>query len=277
MRKLFVILMLLTLLCCKENNNLLTILKDLELNQIVKSVETYNMFATENMGEIITSDTISYKKIELNEFGHIIREKSYNYFGNYYQNHSFQFTFNDKMLIEKSEIDENNNLVYKYYHKYDEKNNLIQVKTFNPDGALAFLETYSYDKKNNLIKYEKSDISNLDANWGKSIKTLKYDTNNKLISATTQYKDSSLQNREVYKYLKTNEYEITKYDSKNRINEFSKYHNNLLVESIFYETDGEIISHFIDEYEYDNKGNWIKIISTRNDRIFSIHTRTIRY
>ena len=131
-------------------------------------------------------------------------------------------------------------------YKYDDKGNLIEWYYYELHDGLA--ATYKYDAKGNLIE----EISYSHAGVGNT--TYKYDA-----------KGNKIEENSYFIGLLDRKYTM-KYDAKGN-----------LIEGNSYEADGSLDYKYTFKYEFDEKGNWIKIISFRNQIPESIEEREFEY
>ena len=81
-------------------------------------------------------------------------------------------------------------------YKYDDKDNLIEVNWFNPDGSLNSKYTYKYDDKGNKIEQ-----NSFKPNISLSFKlTYKYDDKGNEIEINSFNSDGNLDDKYTYKY-----------------------------------------------------------------------------
>ena len=138
---------------------------------------------------------------------------------------------------------------------YDAQNRIIKKSSYNPDGSLVSDQIFSYGLNGGLeliatqnpltkkmwmkteYKYESPEIYSqyYDGKFARLIKLTK-DEKCRIVESNLYKEDKSLENRLT-----------TSYDDKNNV-----------IESIIYSPHGGVIEKRKYEYEYDNKGNWIK-------------------
>ena len=169
----------------------------------------------------------------------------------------FKYDEKDRLIeeswySEESLFLESGSLSHKWIYKYDGKGNKIEDNLYNSDGYLCDKHIYKYDEKGNNTEYF----------W--------YDSDGKLLEKT------------IYKYdKKGNNTESYSYDSEGilYVKEQSKYNNKNLKTVYKYYVKGYEVIEFIHQYEYqyDKKGNWIKMIVYENKVPKTITYRTIEY
>jgi outer membrane lipoprotein-sorting protein len=138
---------------------------------------------------------------------------------------------------------------------YDKNNRLVKKVTYNPDGSAVSEDVYGYNANGNLeseikqsattkkviskteYKYE-SPKSYLEYSDGKFARRIKLTRDHKCrIVETSLYKENDkLENKLTMSF-----------DEKNN-----------LIEQVVYSPNGMVIQKTKSEYEYDNRGNWIK-------------------
>jgi len=161
------------------------------------------------------------------------------------------FKYNDKgYLIEELHYNSEGNLSTRYTYKYD-INNLIESNWYKGDGKLDMKIINKYDSKGNKIEDKTYDSKGNIT----STETFIYNDNRKIIERKNKDFIDSI-------YLKY----IYKYDSIGNI-----------IEKTLYNLNGVIELKWNYKYEYDKIGNWIKMISLRNDIPFEITERKIIY
>ena len=131
-------------------------------------------------------------------------------------------------------------------YKYDDKGNLIEWYYYELHDGLA--ATYKYDAKGNLIE----EISYSHAGVGNT--TYKYDA-----------KGNKIEENSYFIGLLDRKYTM-KYDAKGN-----------LIEGNSYEADGSLDYKYTFKYEFDEKGNWIKRITFKNQIPESIEEREFEY
>ena len=142
-------------------------------------------------------------------------------------------------------------LFNKETYKYDTKGNLIEDNSYYSDSSLNCKWTYKYDDKDNRI-----EANGYSANGSFNEKYInKYDDKDNRIEAIWYKSDGKLE----FKY-------IMKYDYKSN-----------LIEKNGYNADGSLEYKRIFKYEFDEKGNWIKKISFKNQIPENIKEREYEY
>ncbi|HBS85941.1 MAG: hypothetical protein A2W91_08700 [Bacteroidetes bacterium GWF2_38_335] len=219
----------------------------------VKSIKTVKYIINDTSGEILPGEIKCSESAEYNENGGKIESDDQ------YSNNS-KYKYDDKnksvecttlkldksinVIISKFDAKGNETATYKkcpndsiilrtiVKNVYDEKENLIEKSINNSDGSLNYKYTYKYDDKGNMIEKCGSCCGNY------SDKRI-YIYNEKGIAIEMSFYNSNGK-------LETNE----KYDDKGN-----------LIEMTWYKPNGKKISGKSSiQYEYDQKGNWIKSI-----------------
>jgi len=162
------------------------------------------------------------------------------------------YIFNDKgNLIEDNSSNPDGTIFEKHTYKYDGNGNLIEMYWYNPYGSLAGKSTYKYDGNGSMI--EENFYNPYGSLAGKS--TYKYDSNGNRIeinNSTPPY----------YSWKFT-----FKYDG-----------NGNEIESNSYKQDGSLdLKSTYKKYSYDKNLNWIKRIEFINDGPPYISERVIEY
>lgn len=110
----------------------------------------------------------------------------------------YYYTFNGKLLLDKTKYILGN-FIYKEYYSYDSKGNLVEIKKEQPKGNVFVSNIYKYDKEGNLIEEEWND-DNQNEN---SIKTYFYNEKGILEKVEVYYA--------LYRYKIQYRYEYTFY------------------------------------------------------------------
>ena len=159
------------------------------------------------------------------------------------------------------------------YNYFDNKQNIIERRVYNPDGSLNYHEIYKYDDNNNMVEANSYKADKL------SIKViLKYDTKNNLIEESEYNPDGSLYSKSFYQYdNKGNRIEKSTYGANGDIeskNVFIYDNNNNLIG----EKEENYYSKYKSSYEYsyiyDLKGN--KIIEMYSSKYSTRNYNTIK-
>ena len=185
-------------------------------------------------------------------------------------NHITYFTYDSLNHISSSRVVNFQFESHKYY--YDKKNNLIKEEEFDSDELIC-LKIYSYDKFNKLIKtviVRENDVDVETYEYDKGHQLIKFEwTNNedgKIESTTYQYANKQ----------KTQEHNCDFEDGVVIASIYSFFENGNEIKYTETDEDGEIIAIEHKQYEYDDKGNWIKMTIDNNGNYFIVE-RTISY
>ena len=145
-------------------------------------------------------------------------------------------------------------------------------ETDNLRGKVKSYTQSSYDSAERFGEIQKTLFSK---------ETYKYDDKSNLIEDNSYYSDSSLNCKWTYKYDdKSNRIEAIWYKSDGSF--YGKYINKYddksnLIEENGYNADGSLEYKRIFKYEFDEKGNWIKKISFKNQIPENIKEREYEY
>ncbi len=190
------------------------------------------------------------------------------------------YTYDDKAR-KKSEVSQtffqqgNPHITKSTYH-YDQKGNLIEIKTFNEVNDLIYKSVMKFD--NNGNKIEESEIY-ADGTINRNEK-FKYDSKNILIESQQVYK-GRMENKSEYIY-----------DNNNRLTDDTWYDPNGVlagkitigydnsgnqIEYSQLEKDGSYLLNYLYKYKFDNMGNWIERISSNKGQPYEFCTRKIEY
>lgn len=158
--------------------------------------------------------------------------------------------------------------------KTDKKGNVIQSKTHNNNDELTNIQESKYDTKGNNISFVNKSLK-----YNNIFKTIyEYNSKNELVKRI-KYKNNTLKDERTYKYdNKGNEIEqylyrdgsITKY-----ISEYDKMNN--ILESYWFNENGEQTHQTSFIYVYDKYGNWLTKKRSSNGVLSLIWERKIEY
>ncbi|HKL07281.1 MAG TPA: hypothetical protein VJ896_00810 [Bacteroidales bacterium] len=88
---------------------------------------------------------------QYDDLGNIVKSTEYDINGD--EKEKYFYTFNGKLLIEKTKY-VLGNFIYKEYYSYDSKGNLVEIKKEQPKGNIFVSNIYKYDNEGNLIEEE---------------------------------------------------------------------------------------------------------------------------
>ena len=180
-------------------------------------------------------------------------------------------------LLYTDEHDNLGNLWKKDTYVYDDKGQIIEVKSVDNEGKPLFRYTYKYDAK------------------GREIERINYDKSNEMIQKTTHLYDLKghlLERAEYDAYGELIQRNTYKYNDKDQIIEqqghntngsldflikFSYNHLGECVESVTTNPKGEQTSKLVQEYKLDDHNNWIKLTQYAEGKATYITERTIEY
>lgn len=203
-----------------------------------------------------------------------------------FRKNNIYFDFNENEIknisstIDSPSKDEMNTYYFKSY-KYDKNNNIIEEIEYKPITGNDTLKkeisnkyTYTYEGKNIIsIKQEIEIINVLSNSFGQKkgdvpiFTTRKYNAQNKMIEEKCESK--------VLNYITKYEYEpngdLKKIISDSTEEKFiTTFKNNLIVNKVIQNTKKGINENNTYEYEFDSKGNVIKIVFTSTNNYSNI-------
>jgi len=281
------------------------------MSQQSSNINEYN-----KNGKIKSIRTISYEAIQ--KFGEIQKGRRSNEFMKYDQQITIDYakkkciiknlSSNDKLEFSfVMEFDNKGNITKETYYdstsiqgtyqinKYDKVGNITESIVFNPNGSIFTKITCKYKNGKKIsLDYYNSDGDLFKKN------TFKYNSSGNLIELNDYNSDGSIFTQQLFEYDNNNTLiNMTSYkypNNKNRISYasndkwetkfYTRYNNKgLEIENIIYNPDGTISGEGSPlknakeyEYEYDQKGNWIKkIVYIKNGRALYIIERVIEY
>lgn len=206
--------------------------------------------------------------------------------------------------IELIEWELNGSIKQHSFAKYDKENRLKQVITNDSKGKLIYRldflngknnkpsDKFIYDSKGNLegtnkFIYNKNDLIvesiyyNSEGKEEGKIKN-KYDEKNNLIELIYIDKDNEASHhKRTFKFNSKNfNTEINEFDWEGSLEMKYIYdydsHGNV-IEDYKYKSDGSLYEKRTYEYSFDEKGNWIKKVITKNDKPEFVIFREIEY
>lgn len=206
-----------------------------------------NGYKTEH-NELFANDEIFRKIIyRYNEKHYLIKDSSY--FPNinaFDRINTYVYDDNDNLMEKNVFFKKSDSLEYRWIYKYNKKGYLEEINVYDYEGGLALKLTYKYDWWGN--RKEEKEFS-YDGDLLDSY-TYKYDWKGKLTKKILIKADNNC---------------TFSYDKNGDLNEINPgYHNN---------TKGKLSM----KYEYDNFGNWIKMVTFWEDIPVKISERKIEY
>jgi hypothetical protein len=270
-----------------------------DLKGNVKILEEKIFEATEKFGEPVKLKLRDWSILTFDALGNIIEEKSMNENGEIsaikklkYNNKNKiieeTFVCGDRSDLAKYIYDKNgNNIELTYYtndkiaikhvNKFDKKNNLIDHRLYEYDGALRDKTLSKFNEINLEFETEEYSFNGTSCVFT-SKKTNEYDENGNLIEEKNYDEKGNLEF--IYKYVydeKHNEIEKT-FSKDNTITKNTRTLDNFdnCIEDIEYSND-ILKTKFTFNFRYDKKGNWIQRINRNNDIVSVITDRQIKY
>lgn len=264
--KLFFILLtvFITLSCVKQRNDLTLY----EVSGNVKSIRTTGYEAVEKFGEITEGDVLyGNTLIEFNKDGNITEISYFDNRGDLTKKSIY--AFNDKGKVAKiSNYDGDGDETGRTLYTYNEDGNVIKIVDYNKAGEINYTQQNEWEDDKCIKSLYTGEYT--DGNYiinefegHNLVKSVVYDNNGKETGDYTVFEDD--------KIIKIANSECTS---------ILTYNNKGLCASI---VNGQISStnsylllngqSYIYEYEYDEKGNWIKKVekeqkSKKTKRIF---------
>lgn len=153
-------------------------------------------------------------------------------------------------LIESIRYNGKDSITHKYFNKYDSKGNLIESFTYNSTDSLLRKTISIYDENNNLM-----DVNSFIAPKKHSITKFKYNNNSKQSEKHIYNSDNLLETKTLYEYNNMGHWKEVR----------------------IYNSNDELIENNSFDYEYDEKGNWVKKIEFKNNIATRIIERQILY
>ena len=292
------------LLSC-SNKNVENDLKKYHLKGKVKSFSEISYKAVMNSGKIVKGersrafgDNDVY--VKFNKKGYVIEKKFYKKDTLDYRE-EFKYDKNDR-IIEKIGYGPDGSFYWRYVNDYDSNGNKTTLTSYESDGTIDWFYTYKYDKHNHLIE---ETSYNSDKSLDYKI-TYNYDDKGNMIEKNmykpdgsldyrhtkTYYKNGKVIEEKIYKKSKLFWKEVNKYDKSGNKVEYHLYNSDGIlddiitykyddkgneIESILRNSEGAIIDKAINQYEYDNVGNWIKKIEIPDGKPRYVLERNIEY
>jgi uncharacterized protein YcfL len=305
MKNLILILYVILFVSCSDSKkNPKTEKTDLqksELNGNVKSIEEKYFEGAEKFGEPVKTKLKNITIVLFDKSGKFIENKTLYPDGSLKGMNTYKYNKNGKLIEDKWFQSEGLEMYHIY--KYDKKGNNIEDNHYESNGKLIAKTINKFDLNNNEV-----DSRVYVSNGSLYRKTLsKFDDDNfKIQEEVSEFdgsrlvviKKESMENDERGNVIKENSYDekgnleyfyMYNYDEKdNKLEEtFSKEggnikktnkHNKLghCFEGVEYLND-VLKDKFINVFQYDNKGNWVKRIHYNNGVISSIDERKIKY
>lgn len=240
--------------CTQEKNDL----EKYHLKGNVKSIMTKYFNAVEKFGEVAPGDCYYYGDNELvcfNRDGFITEKTSYDCDGDIRNKRVYEYD-SDNLLSNVTfyKVDwrhPNGYLDSKEIHEYNEKRQLVQLIGYDSNGVEKLKFIYEWDGKN-IVKtmiYQNEMLSLVQVdeyNGNSKVKSVVTDSDGKEIERL-EYENNRLSKRVQEDYTAT-----YKYNDKGLC---CATENARLSSVYFSSSEGKSFTY---EYEYDQKGNWIK-------------------
>jgi hypothetical protein len=184
------------------------------------------------------------------------------------------YTYNDKgNIVEKDLNDETYGLLLRCTYQYDSKGNQIVKKEFSGAGELRMIALYGHDHKGNVIEEKDLDADSI---LTKKI-AYKYDGKGNKIEERRYDPKGILIHKKKYRNYKKGS-DVTDFvfsgDGTTAGRDFHKFDVN---DRIIRVISGGKINTFKNDYEYDDHGNYTKVISYKNDSPKEMGTRVFEY
>lgn len=235
----------------------------------VKSLKEYSYKAIVSFGQMEKGKReresgLKDKIIEFNRSGYIIEE--YSYEPNDLLEKKIIFKYDGKHnKIEVNSYNFESKLIFKWIYEYNDKGFLTNRICFKPDGSQYWKQSFNYDAMGNLIEeiwYTPEGVQNWKLTYG-------YDNQGNKIEEINYDEKGSLYEKQTYSYdEKGNKIEANNYDSDLSLSwkqTFLYDDKRNIVEKNWYNFEGSVFNiKTTFEYEYDEKGNWIRRIDSFN-------------
>ena len=160
----------------------------------------------------------------------------------------------DNLLIKYTRINIEGEIEYYYTNEYYNNGNVKERNSFYLEGGDKITQAYEYNSNNKLTKYTVYKDDNLDYYYvyeydesGNTIKKSEYDENN-TITRYIIYEYDEYENNTISTTFDSNDSLLSSWEG--------EYMNNILVESNYYNKEGDNTHGYI--YEYDNDGKLIE-------------------
>lgn len=259
--------------CAKEQNDL----KWQEVSGKVKSIRTTGYNAKEKFGEISEGDVLYDESInnliEFNKDGNITEISYFDQEGDLAKKSIF--VFNDEGKVSKvNTYDGDGDEIGRTIYTYNEDNNVTMIVYYDKDGNIDYTQQMEWDgdkciKQQFLNEYSDGGYNMNEYKGDHLVKSVIYDKTGKKTGEYTEY-----ENDKMTKIVKPEFTVSLTYNDKGLCTSIEN--------GIIYNTNSYMFSEgdsFIYEYEYDDKGNWIRKVekvknSMKAKRIF---VREIEY
>lgn len=238
--------------------------------------------------EFYSSDSTSSRIIK-NKYNNDVLIEAYSYYSRKLVKKTSYKYDQKKNIIETKIYKPTEELLFRYIYQYDNARNKTESHWYDQEGNLLEHENYTYNKKGALVENKKYNDEYLKQKFIYQYKNgRKYET-------TEFYKeDTSLNKKKVSVYNKNNKI-VEKYtylpeDVLTSIRIYSYNENNDIIKVKIHTSDGmigfdteesrqqiEFETIYTYKYQYDEKGNWIKVIQYENKMPKKIIERHFEY
>ncbi len=186
-----------------------------------------------------SENDLEYKYIYKYDATKMVEKNKYNSRGDL--EYTCKYDTNGRKIAENT-YNSAGHISHKKTYKYDANGNKIEMQIYNSEGKVSYKYTYKYDAKNNNI--EENEYNNEAYRGCKKIR--KYDVNGNNIEEKWYNLEGTLTHKE-----------CTTYDT----------NGNVLSGSMCsFNPDGSVNGgeEHTFKFEYDKKGNWIKVVTSVN-------------
>lgn len=262
-----------TVCCSKKKNDLAR----QEASGNVKSIRTTGYEAIEKFGEICEGDVLYGEDINsiiaFNQEGYITETSYFNHSGNLEKKSVYVFD-SDGKVTKINNYDGDGDVIGRTVYTYNKDGKTTKMVNYDKSGKINYTLKYEWDgdkciKSQFISEYTKGDYSINEFNGNSLVKSVVYDKNGEKTGESFEYENDKI-TKIVY-----SEYAISlTYNDKGLCT--SIVNGQLYNTNSYHGAEGE---SYIYEYEYDNKGNWIRKVeknkqSKKPERIF---VREIEY
>lgn len=259
--------------CGKQQNDLTW----QEASGNVKSIRTTGYEATEKFGEIregdVLYDTDLNTLMKFNNNGFITEITNYNRSGNISQKSVCIFD-EDGKLTKINKYDEYGDEIQRTVYTYNENKKVTKIVDYDKSGKIICTNKYELEgdkvtKHQFISEYSKGNYDMNEYKGNTLVKSVEYDKNGK---PTGEYKE--FENEKIKKIVQKDYTVIFTYNDKGLC---TSVDNGQLISTNSYSVEkGESYTY---DYEYDDKGNWVRKIERKKDSQIAtrIFVREIEY
>ena len=186
--------------------------------------------------------------------------------------------YEDGLCIAETRYDSKDNIMSEWVWLYDDNNNNVERIQILEDGALFPAWKLFYNEKNQLIarmSYRNPESAFFDSlywvldNKGRQIEEYSYGLYGYYGKNLVEYEGNNDQPSKAYMYDGD--------DQLTNILEMEYNKNNFISKISNYNADTVLVASVSWQFEYDEKGNWVKAIMFYNDEPETYEERTIVY